>query len=340
MANDLTTSPVDRQNILNNPFAIGEIENAIGIRGLEFEGKRVVLLDQVAFFFQVSRRTIERCIAANTAELERNGYAVVRGNRLKSLKESIVTADGTDIDVGTISRASVLSVFDFKALINVAMLLTDSERARVLRQAMLDIVIDTINAKTGGGTKYINQRDEEFLERAFSGEVYRKEFTDALNWFVEMGKSKYPIYTDKIYQAIFWENSRLYRKIINLEGRDKTRDSFYSEIITLVSAFVCGLADELQKESSRLGRKLDPWEVDKIFDAFAARSHWKPLMEHARTKMASRDWALRGVAHTPLEGYIAPLPRDEFERFLGAKSKELAERLEEAKDVMKRLKDR
>ena len=93
MANDLTTSPIDHQNILNNPFAIGEIEEAIGIRGLEFEGKRVVLLDQVAFFFQVSRRTIERCIAANAAELERNGYAVIRGNRLKSLKESVLAAD-------------------------------------------------------------------------------------------------------------------------------------------------------------------------------------------------------------------------------------------------------
>ena len=28
---------------------------------------------------------------------------------------------------------------------------------------MLDIVIDLINRKTGGGTKYINQRDKDFL---------------------------------------------------------------------------------------------------------------------------------------------------------------------------------
>jgi hypothetical protein len=41
-----------------------------------------------------------------------------------------------------------------------------------------------------------------------------------------------------------------------------------------------------------------------------------------------------------LKEYITPLQHDEFERFLGEKSKELAERLEEAKDVMKRLKER
>ena len=31
----------------------------------------------------------------------------------------------------------------------------------------------------GGGTKYMNQRDEDFLIAAFQEENYRKEFTDA-----------------------------------------------------------------------------------------------------------------------------------------------------------------
>ena len=44
-----------------------------------------------------------------------------------------------------------------------AMLLSESEKARALRQLMLDIVIDLINKKTGGSTKYINQRDQNFL---------------------------------------------------------------------------------------------------------------------------------------------------------------------------------
>jgi hypothetical protein len=37
------------------------------------------------------------------------------------------------------------------------MLLTESEKAKVLRNMILDIVIDVINQKTGGATKYINQ---------------------------------------------------------------------------------------------------------------------------------------------------------------------------------------
>jgi hypothetical protein len=43
MSKDLTNSAVDRQNILNNPYALAEIEKAAGIRGIPFEGKTVVL---------------------------------------------------------------------------------------------------------------------------------------------------------------------------------------------------------------------------------------------------------------------------------------------------------
>jgi hypothetical protein len=80
--------------------------------------------------------------------------------------------------------------------------------------------------------------------------------------------------------------------------------------------------------------------VDALFADFEQQAHWKPLIEKSRNKMASRDLAFRDALHQQLKDYIAPLKREEFERFLGEKSKELSERLEDAKDVMKRLKER
>jgi len=80
--------------------------------------------------------------------------------------------------------------------------------------------------------------------------------------------------------------------------------------------------------------------VDTLFTEFEKQHHWKPLVERVRHKMASRDMAFRDALHLKLEKYITPLKADEFERFLGEKSKELVERLEEAKDVFKRLKER
>ena len=56
--------------------------------------------------------------------------------------------------------------------------------------------------------------------------------------------------------------------------------------------------------------------------------------------MASRDLAFRDAFHHQLTEYISPLKADEFEKFIGEKSMELEQRLLEAKDVMKRLKER
>lgn len=56
--------------------------------------------------------------------------------------------------------------------------------------------------------------------------------------------------------------------------------------------------------------------------------------------MASRDLAFRDALHVKLTDYISPLQAAEYERFLGEKSEDLKKRLEEAKDVFERLKER
>jgi len=335
---DLTVSQVDRQNILNNPYALQEIEKAAQIQGIPFEGKRVVTKEQVAAFFDVTPRTIDNHIERHGEELRQNGYEVLRGKRLKSLKLEISKQGANETDF--VTKTTVLGIFDFRAFLNIGMLIGESERARLLRQMILDIVIDTINQRTGGGTKYINQRDEDFLLAAFQEENYRKEFTDALKKYVDMGNFKYPLYTDKIYVSIFREKANEYRKILRLHDKDKVRDTFYSEILDLVSAYEYGFAKVLEDACGKKGKKLNSWEVDEFFSAFEQQAHWKPLIEKARNKMASRDLAFRDALHAQLKGYITPLNADDFERFLGEKSKELVERLEEAKDVMKRLKER
>lgn len=340
MSSDLTTSAIDRQNILNNPYALAEIEKAAGIQGIPFEGKTVVLKEQVAAFFEVTVRTVENYIDAHGPELGQNGYGVITGNRLKDLKLAIQASGVPEIDFGNLKSTPQLAVFDFRAFLNLAMLMRESNRAGLLRRAILDIVIDTINQRTGGATKYINQRDEDFIHAAFAEENYRQQFTSALSRYVDMGTIKYAIYTDRVYVSIFREKSQEYRKVLRLSANASVRDTFYSEILDLIASYEAGLADVLKTTSEKLGRKLRQSEVDRLFAQFEAQAHWKPLVERARNKMASRDLAFRDALHLQLKDYITPLQRDEFERFLGEKSMELAERLEQAKDVMKRLKER
>jgi hypothetical protein len=340
MTKDLTNSAIDRQNILNNPYALAEIEKAAGLNGISFEGRFVVLKEQVATFFEVTLRTVENYLERFNEELARNGYEVINGNRLKNLKLAIKDQGVPEIDFGNLANTPQISILDFRAFINLAMLMSESERARVLRQAILDIVIDTINARTGGATKYINQRDEEFLQSAFVEENYRKQFTDALDHCLEMGKIKYAIYTDKVYISIFREKAQEYRRVLRMSNREAVRDTFYAEVLDLIAAFECGLGDLLQQEAAAKQQKLTPGEVDRLFKQFESQPAFRPLIEKARNKMASRDLAFRDALHLQLKEYITPIQREDYERFLGEKSKELAERIEEAKDVMKRLKER
>ena len=95
---DLTVSQVDRQNILNNPYALQEIEKATRIKGIPFEEKTVVLKEQISAFFEITPRTIDNYIEKFSNELRQNGYEVIRGNRLKTFKIVVHELDVHETD--------------------------------------------------------------------------------------------------------------------------------------------------------------------------------------------------------------------------------------------------
>ena len=337
MAKDLTTSQLDRQNILNNELAIEEVQEKSGVEGIEWDGKLYVTREMTAEFFQVDIRTISRYIEQNNEELTRNGYVVLKG---KKLKEFIAAVHSSGKDIYVPTKTTVLGVFDFRAFLNLAMLISESDRARALRQVMLDVVIDLINRKTGGGTKYINQRDKDFVFAQIQEDNYRRQFTDALKKYVVDNRYKYAHFTDLIYVSIFREKAAEYKKILDLKANDKVRDTFYSEILDIIAAYESGLAEAIEKEYERLGHILSFEEVEALFKTFEEMALWKPLIQRGRVKMASRDMALRDAFHYQLAEYIKPLDQEEYQKFLGATGDELERLMDENKEVLKRLKER
>lgn len=337
MPKDLTTSRLDRQNILNNENAVEEIQEKSGIEGIVWNQKLYFTREMTANFFEVDIRTITRYIDQFNNELVENGYEVLKGKKLKEFKET-AQAYGKDINVPT--KTTVLGIFDFRSFLNLSMLLSESEKARALRQMMLDIVIDLINRKTGGGTKYINQRDKDFFFASIQEENYRRQFTDALKNYVVDNRFKYAHFTDMIYVSIFKEKAKEYKKILDLKASDKVRDTFYSEILDIIAAYETGLADAIKKEYDNIGHVLSFAEVETIFHNFENMALWKPLIMRGRTKMASRDMALRDAFHYQLSEYIQPLDKDEYQKFLGAAGDELDRLMQENQEVLKRLKER
>lgn len=264
-------------------------------------------------------------------------------NILNQLRDIDVPQLMQDDDNETIGlRATSLSVFTFKALLNIGMLLQSSDKAKEVRSFILNIVIDVLNKKLGGSTKFINQREQEFLPAAIREISYRKEFTNSLDLYIENNKSKYGLLTDKIYKSIFYENAKEYRQVLDLDTKENVRSTMYSEVLDLIASYENGFADFLKIQFELKGNQFSVTEADAIFKKFEKLTEkiYEPLKQKARGLMASRDMAFRDALHEKLKDYIGAVSSDDFEKFLGDKSKTLEERITENIDVFKRLKDR
>ena len=387
MANNLTKSAVDRQNILNNPEFLQEFQDFLGITGMVYEGEIRFTTAQIADFYDVSSKTIKRYVETAEKELSHNGYCVLKGAKLKEFKtlfghliyadieedsqrdiniplskkegdfeedinvplkkQNTIPHKDTDVpmwknltDKQRLRGLARLSIFNFRAFLNIGMLLTESEKAKSIRSSILDIVIDSLSKKLGGSTKFINQRDEDYLVAMLREPQYRKEYVSALSRYLDMGKAKYSFYTDAVYQAIFNENAAEYKQVLKLEDTENPRETMYSEILKLIASFEIGIADEMKSKYQELGRQLTPIELNQLIKKFAEQRFWIPQLEDARIKMATRDYGFRDVVHNRLEKYIQSISPNDYQKFLGEQSKTLQEKIDENIEIFKRLKDR
>ena len=331
--NDLTVSNIERQNVLNNTYALQTIQKDLNVDGLHFHDQLLFTTKMVANFYGVDERTIKRYVQDYGDELRANGYFLSQGN---SLKEIRLHFDG---DINVPNKVRKLGIFPFRAFLNIGMLLTESDVAKRLRSRILDIVIATINVRAGGGTKYINWRDRDYLPTAIKSENYRKNFTQAVGKFVDgLPTYKYEQITDLIYKAVFRENAKEYREVLRLQNEENVRHTLYTEVLLCISSFENGVAAEIEKRHSETGIMLSIDEVRAIIDKLGAAPMMEPFINDARTKMASRDVAFRDAWHGNLAQYLRAVSPDEFEKFIGDSSVDFDNILEANQEVLKRLK--
>lgn len=331
MSKDLVHSQVDRQNILNNSYAIEQIQKELPLTGYLWQAEIVFTIDSVSNIFDVDTRTIQRIIEANRDELAQNGFRILSGDTLSAFRES-------GYKISPLIRN--LSLFTIRSVLDIAMLLTTSERAKEIRQKILDITMNVLQSRTNGNTQFINQRDPNFLEISYQNETGRKNFTNALNSYVDMGLYKYEFFTNKVYQCIFLEKAKEYQRVLRLSTRTKLRDTMYTEVLLCITAVERGAAYELEKKYKELNRKLTKEEASLVIQSLSEHPSTKTFIEQARTKMASRDLSFRDAEHKKLQNYITSVDPDDFERFLGNKSKSLEQQIREHRAIFLRLKDK
>ena len=89
--------------------------------------------EMVAEYYKVEIDAIKQSVSRNNEELSSNGYRVLTGSELSDIKSLCQIK----------SRARSLAVFTKRTVLNVGMLLRDSEVAKEIRSRILDIVHDS-----------------------------------------------------------------------------------------------------------------------------------------------------------------------------------------------------
>lgn len=87
-----------------------------------------ITTELVARFYGVGLEAIKSLVKDNRDELAANGFRVITGDELRSLKDLS----------GSTSRAASMALFSLRTVLNVGMLLRDSEVAQEVRTRLLD----------------------------------------------------------------------------------------------------------------------------------------------------------------------------------------------------------
>lgn len=124
MAKDLTTSAIERQNVLNNSLAIPRIQEALDVEAYFFEGKYYLTKQMVADFYEVDVRTIDNYLSSYEGELKHDGYFLCQGKKLKNFKLQFAPENNF------VSKITQLGLFDFHAFPNIGTYVCRTSAAR------------------------------------------------------------------------------------------------------------------------------------------------------------------------------------------------------------------
>lgn len=125
--------------------------------------------EMVASFYEVPEDTVKSVVKLNREELETNGYQVLRGDSLRSFKDLS----------GFKTRSRNLALFNRKTILNVGMLLTESDVARKVRAYLLSAE-EMLTEE---------QRRQAWLRSRLNGIEARNSFTETLKIIYEMSET-------------------------------------------------------------------------------------------------------------------------------------------------------
>lgn len=97
-----------------------------------------VRTEDVARYFEVSTETVKKVTQRHRAEVEENGLTLLRGSELRLFHRDMLSLWGGEGEESYPQAPTQLTLYTRRTVLNVAMLLRDSDIARCVRTYLLD----------------------------------------------------------------------------------------------------------------------------------------------------------------------------------------------------------
>lgn len=120
--NELLTNVKRREENMNRVEVLDAVKTLLSLPNTE-----LYTTEMVADYYEVEIDTIKKLVERNVDELAKNNYKVLTGNELRDFKELCQIK----------SRARSLATFTKRTILNVGMLLTESQIAKQVRDKLL-----------------------------------------------------------------------------------------------------------------------------------------------------------------------------------------------------------
>ena len=212
LVEDFSARKEAMENCIRNIKVLENVKKILTFGNTEF-----ITTQMVADYFEVEKKTIEKLIERNKEELEENGLKVFKGKEVKDLvsdKMSVTNFRGYFIidDQKFANNKNIL--ISKRVLLNIGMLLRDSEVAKELRRRILDIVHDAEQGKGSIETIENEINEEEKLTTELSKAILKGDMAK----FMEL--------TTKINEL---KNKRIVELEEQVEGYEGLIDSFINK---------------------------------------------------------------------------------------------------------------
>lgn len=143
--NELLTNVKRREENMNRVEVLDAVKTLLSLPNTE-----LYTTEMVADYYEVEIDTIKKLVERNVDELAKNNYKVLTGDELRDIKSLCQIK----------SRARSLATFTKRTVLNVGMLLRDSEIAKEVRSRLLDITHDA-EKDNGSMNTVVSELNEE-----------------------------------------------------------------------------------------------------------------------------------------------------------------------------------